>query len=92
MGPQSIALAVEAKNSPPDYFFNASTVLKEIVSQTNNAFAKSKGVFIFARRANGAMWASLPTYIFIEFVGRDVLDAPKKIRESYALPLILVFR
>ena len=31
-GPHSIAVAVEAKNSPPDCFLHAPTVLKEIIS------------------------------------------------------------
>ena len=31
-GPQSTALAVSAKNSPPDCFIHASTVLKEIIT------------------------------------------------------------
>ncbi len=32
-GPRGTATAVKAKNSPPDCFLNALTVLKEIISQ-----------------------------------------------------------
>ncbi|MBR3737854.1 MAG: hypothetical protein IKN26_03855, partial [Eubacterium sp.] len=47
-GPQSIALAVETKNSPPDCFLNASTVLKEIICLYSTPLLIAK-VFVFLR-------------------------------------------
>ncbi len=46
-GPRSIAPAVEAKNSPPDCFLNAPTVLKEIIIFCLfSTLAQSRGVFL----------------------------------------------
>ena len=40
-GPQSIALAVETKNSPPDCFLNASTVQQEIICFQSASYSEA---------------------------------------------------
>ena len=52
-GPRGTAAAVAAKNSPPDCFLNAATVLQEITCCLLSTSSVWAGLFLFFGRAGG---------------------------------------
>ena len=71
VGPRSIATAVETKNSPPDCFFNVSTVLKEIIYQIIKRLCKKQGRFLLSYV--DTLWVLVAKFRRRGIVGEDTI-------------------
>ena len=72
-GPRGTAAAVAAKNSPPDCFLNAATVLEEITIQSFQAVSAYLQELLFLWRTTGPRDIAAPSESFIIFLKNPVL-------------------